>query len=173
MLIKTYSVKPHCVSRWTIYIYIYIFQCTFLFFPIRATFLPSQPPWFDEENYNRRLTPWFMIFLDKLIFAVFFGRRMLFTGLVWIINSKAISWAGHLECMGENRRTCRDLVSVFAGKKPLRRPRNRLENNIKMWLWKIRAGRMNWLQMSHDRGKWKVFMKTLSKIQTSWNFRNF
>jgi hypothetical protein len=51
-----------------------------------------------------------------LIFALFFGRQMLFVILVWMINSR-LRWASHVECMGENRRTCSVLVSKFAGKK--------------------------------------------------------
>jgi hypothetical protein len=57
-----------------------------------------------------------MIHLDKLILAVFFDRQMLSAILVWMINSR-LRWARHVECMGENRRTCSIFVSKYAGKK--------------------------------------------------------
>jgi hypothetical protein len=83
-----------------------------------------------------------MILLDKLIFVEFFDRRMFFIVFVWMINSR-LRWAEHLECIGENRITRSFLVCEFAGKKPIRRPRSRWENNIKMGVGKIRTGSLN------------------------------
>jgi len=39
---------------------------------------------------------------------------------------------GHLERMGERRGVCRVLVGKPEGKRPLGRPRRRLEDNIKI-----------------------------------------
>jgi hypothetical protein len=41
-------------------------------------------------------------------------------------------WAGHIARIGDRRGAYRDLVGRLEGKRPLGRPRVRLENNIKM-----------------------------------------
>jgi hypothetical protein len=52
--------------------------------------------------------------------------------IVRVIKSRRIRWAGHLACMGEGRGAYRVLVGRPEGKRPLRRPRCRWEDNIKM-----------------------------------------
>ena len=46
-------------------------------------------------------------------------------------------WSGHVARMGERRGVYRILVGKPEGKKPLRRPMSRWENNIKMDLQKV------------------------------------
>jgi hypothetical protein len=70
-----------------------------------------------------------------------------------MINSRRTRWAGHVECMRENGNTCSVLMSGSAGKKPLRRPRSRWENDIKMGIGIISTGRLNWLKLSNDSKK--------------------
>jgi len=57
---------------------------------------------------------------------------------------------GHVACMGERRGTYRVLVEKPEGKRPLRRPRRRWEDNIKMDLqeigWGTRTG-LIWLRV--------------------------
>ena len=52
--------------------------------------------------------------------------------IVWVSKSRRMRWAGHVECKGERRAVYRVLVGKPEGKRPLQRPRNRLEDNIKM-----------------------------------------
>jgi hypothetical protein len=49
-----------------------------------------------------------------------------------VIKSRRMRWAGHVERMEEGRSVCSVLVEKPEGKRPLRRPRRRWENNIKM-----------------------------------------
>jgi hypothetical protein len=51
--------------------------------------------------------------------------------IVRVIKSR-ISWAGHVERMGEKRVVYRVLVVKPEGKRPLGRPRRRWEDNIKL-----------------------------------------
>jgi hypothetical protein len=57
--------------------------------------------------------------------------------IVRVIKSKSMKWAGHVARMGEGRVVYRILVGKPEGKKPLRRPRRRWEDNIKLDLREI------------------------------------
>jgi hypothetical protein len=60
-------------------------------------------------------------------------------------------WAGHVACMGEGTGVYRFLVGRPEGKRPVRRPRCRWEDNIKMILWEIGMDEANWIQLAQDR----------------------
>jgi hypothetical protein len=45
--------------------------------------------------------------------------------------SRSVRWAGHIACMGKERRAYMGLVGKPEGKRLLGRPRCRWENNIK------------------------------------------
>ena len=51
---------------------------------------------------------------------------------VWVIKSRRIRCAGHEALMGEKRGIYRVLLGKPERKRPLGRPRNRWEDNIKM-----------------------------------------
>ena len=53
------------------------------------------------------------------------------------IKSRRMRWVGHVACMGESIGVYRVLVGKPEGKKPLGRPRQRLEDNIKMALQEV------------------------------------
>jgi hypothetical protein len=57
--------------------------------------------------------------------------------IVRVIKSRRMRWAGHVACMGEGRGVHRVLVGKSEGKRPLRRPRRRWEDDIKMDLREI------------------------------------
>ena len=54
-----------------------------------------------------------------------------------VIKSRIMRWAGHVACMGEGRGVYRALVGKPDGKRPLRRPRFRREDNIKIDLQEV------------------------------------
>jgi len=60
-----------------------------------------------------------------------------------VIKSRRMKWAGHVACKGERRSVYRVLVGKPAGKRPLGRPRNRWENNIKMYLQTVGSDGMD------------------------------
>jgi hypothetical protein len=57
------------------------------------------------------------------------------------------------------------LVGKPEGKKPLGRPRRRLDDNIKMYLKEIEWEVMNWSQVAQDRDRWQAVLKLLSAIK--------
>jgi len=70
-------------------------------------------------------------------------------------------WAGHVECMGEDRGVQRVLVGKPEGKMPLGRPRRRWEDNIKMDFQEVGAGRGDWMELAQDRDRWRELVGTV------------
>jgi hypothetical protein len=57
--------------------------------------------------------------------------------IIRVIKSRRMRFAGHVGRIGERRGAFRVLVGKPAGKRPLGRPRNRCEDNIKMDLQEV------------------------------------
>ena len=62
-------------------------------------------------------------------------------------------WAGHVAHMGD-RGSYRVLVGKPEGKKSLGRPRHKLENNIKVDLWEVGWGEMDWIDVAQNKERW-------------------
>jgi hypothetical protein len=60
--------------------------------------------------------------------------------IIPVIKSKRLRWTEHVVCMGDGRGVYRILVGRPDGKNPLRRPRHRWEDNIKMDLQEVGWG---------------------------------
>ncbi len=71
----------------------------------------------------------------------------------------------HVVCMGERRGIYMVLVGKPKGKRPLRRPRHRWENNIKMDLQEVGCGGMDWIELAQDRDRWRALVSTVMKFQ--------
>jgi hypothetical protein len=59
----------------------------------------------------------------------------------------------------------RILVGNSEGKRPLRRPRRRREDNIKMDLREIGWGTMDWSHLVQDRDQWRALMNTVMNLR--------
>ena len=59
------------------------------------------------------------------------------SNIVRVVKSRRMRWAGYVSRMGEDRGVNRVLVGKPEGKRPLRRPRRRWEDNIKMDLQEV------------------------------------
>jgi hypothetical protein len=60
------------------------------------------------------------------------GRNVCLQGIIRVVKSGRLRWAGHIARMGEKRNAYRILVGKPEGKRPLGRPRCRWVDNIKM-----------------------------------------
>ena len=65
-----------------------------------------------------------------------------------MIKSRRMRRAGHVARMGKTRAIYRVLVGKPDGKRPVGRPRNRWENNIKMDLQEVECGGMDWIELA-------------------------
>jgi hypothetical protein len=74
--------------------------------------------------------------------------------IVRVVKSRRMRWAGHVACMGEDRRVHRVLVGRPEGKRPLGRPRHRWEENIKIDLQEVGRGHGEWVELAQGRDRW-------------------
>ena len=51
--------------------------------------------------------------------------------------------------------------AVYFRKRPLGRPRRRWEDNIKMDLQEVGRGCGDWMEMAHDRDRWRALVNTV------------
>ena len=77
------------------------------------------------------------------------------------IKSRRMRWAGHVACMGERR----DVYRVLVGKPEGRRPRHRWEDNIRMDLWEVGCGCVDWMELAQDRGRWRALVIAVMNLQ--------
>ena len=74
--------------------------------------------------------------------------------IVWVVTSRRMSWVKHVAHMGERRGIYRLLVRKLEAKRPLGRPRNRWEDNIKMDLQEVGCGGLDWIKLAQYRDRW-------------------
>jgi len=67
--------------------------------------------------------------------------------------------------MGEGREVHRVLVGKPEGKRPLRRPRRRWEDNIKMDLQEVGRGSEDWMELVQDRDRWRALVSTVMNFR--------
>ena len=65
---------------------------------------------------------------------------------------------------GERRGAYMVLVVKSKGKKPLGRPRNRWEDNVKIDLQEVGWVCLVWIDMSPDRGRWRALVNAVRNL---------
>jgi hypothetical protein len=63
--------------------------------------------------------------------------------------------------MGEDSGVQRKLVEKPEGKRPLRRPRRRWEDNIKIDLLEVEGGCGDWMDLAQNRDRWRALVGTV------------
>jgi hypothetical protein len=51
------------------------------------------------------------------------------------------------------------------GRRPLGRPRRTWEDNIKMDLQEVGWGGMDWIDMAHDRDRWRALVSAVMNLR--------
>ena len=53
------------------------------------------------------------------------------------------------------------------GKIPFRRPRRRWKDNIRMDLQEVGCGRMDWIELSQGRDRWRALVNAVMNLRVS------
>ncbi|KAJ4445480.1 hypothetical protein ANN_07288 [Periplaneta americana] len=85
------------------------------------------------------------------------------------IKSRSLRWAGHVARMGESRNAYRVLDGSPEGKRPLRRPRRRWEDNIKMDLKEVGYDDRDWINLAQDRDQWRAYVRAAMNLRKIGN----
>jgi hypothetical protein len=67
--------------------------------------------------------------------------------------------------MGEERNVYRVSMGMPEGKRPLGRPRRRWEDGIRMDLREIDGRSVDWIQLAHDRDRWRAVVNTVMNLR--------
>jgi len=67
--------------------------------------------------------------------------------------------------MGGERGVYRVLLGKPEGRRPLRRPRRRSVDNIRMDLQEVGCGYMDWIGLAQDRDRWRKLVNALMNLR--------
>ena len=67
--------------------------------------------------------------------------------------------------MGEERGVHRVLVGKPEGKRPLGKPGRRWEDNIKMVIQGVGGGCEDWMELAHDRDRWRALVSMVMNLR--------
>jgi hypothetical protein len=56
------------------------------------------------------------------------------------------------------------MVGKLEGKRPLGRPSARWEDNIRMDLWEVGCGVMDWIDLAQDRDRWRALVNVVMNL---------
>jgi hypothetical protein len=87
------------------------------------------------------------------------------TNIVKVIKSRRMRWAGHVAMMGDERGMYRVVVGKPEGKRPLWRPRQSWEDNIRMDLQEVGCGVIDWIGLAQDRGRWRAIVNAVMNLR--------
>jgi len=82
-----------------------------------------------------------------------------------VIKSRKMRWAGLVARMGKRKCVYRVLLGKPEGKKPLGRPRNRWEDNMKIDLQEVVCGGMDWIKLAQDRDRWQALVNEVMNLR--------
>jgi hypothetical protein len=74
---------------------------------------------------------------------------------------------------GEKRRAYRVLAGRPEGRRPLRRPRHRWEDNIKVDLQDVECEGMKWIDLAQDRDRWRALVNAVMNLRFPQIAENF
>jgi hypothetical protein len=93
-------------------------------------------------------------------------------GIIRIIKSRRMRWAGHVARMGEKRNVYRLLVGKPEGKRPLGRLRHRWIDNIKTDLLETGLSVVDWIGLAQDRYRWRALVNAVMNLWVPQNAGN-
>ena len=83
-----------------------------------------------------------------------------------MLNSRRLTWAGHVERVGEGD-AYRVLVGKVEGRRPFISSRHRWKDNIKMNLREVGRESMDWIDMAQDRDRCRALVCAVVNLRVS------
>jgi hypothetical protein len=80
-------------------------------------------------------------------------------------KSRRMRWAGYVARMGEGRKVYKVLVGNPEGRRLLGRPRHRWEGGVRMDLWEISLGGVDWIRLAQDRDRWRAVVSAVMDLR--------
>jgi len=78
---------------------------------------------------------------------------------------RIMRWAGRVARMGEERGVYRVLVRKPEGRRPLRRPRRRWVDNVRLDLQEVGCGYMDWIGLPQVRDRWRTLVSVVMNLR--------
>jgi hypothetical protein len=85
--------------------------------------------------------------------------------IIRIVKARSMRWVGNVARMGEKRNSCRLLVGKPEGRRPLRTPRRRWVDNIRMDLVEVGWGDVDWFGLAQDRDRLRALVNSVLNLQ--------
>jgi hypothetical protein len=82
-----------------------------------------------------------------------------------IIKGRRMRWAGHVVRMGEKRNVYRLLMGKPEERRPLRRPRRRWLDNIRIGLVEVGWGDVDWIGLAQHRDRWRALVDSVLSLR--------
>jgi hypothetical protein len=83
-----------------------------------------------------------------------------------VFNSRRMRWAGHVARVRRGEVCIQGFGGETEEKRPLRGPRRRWENDIKMGLEEVDWGGMDWNDLARDRNRWRAVVNAVMNLRT-------
>ena len=78
-----------------------------------------------------------------------------------VIKSRRMRLARHVACMGERRGIYRVLLGKPEGKRPLGRPRHRIDHQ------EVGCGGMDWIELAEDMDRWWALVNVVMNLRVT------
>ena len=83
--------------------------------------------------------------------------------IVRVIKSRRMRWAGHVARMGEEKGMYM-VLGKSEGGRPLGRSGRRWVDNIRVDLWEVGCGCMDWIGLAQDRDRWRTLVSAVMNL---------